>query len=136
MRNSGRRAFLKKISLLMAGGRPALGDYVLDSEDIQAPQMEPNEEVHNQVRGCNSRAKNIGSTLMEDVFGSPLDAGIERAVIALRAAEVETFESCEGGPGHAYTEPTVRFHGQQPEGFRTLSVAMSAGLSVAGLRRV
>jgi hypothetical protein len=73
---------------------------------------------------------------MEDVFSSPLDAGIKRAVVALRAAGVETFESCEGGPGHAYTEPTVRFHGQHPEGFRALSAAMSAGLPVTGLRRV
>jgi hypothetical protein len=73
---------------------------------------------------------------MEEIFSSRLDAGIEAAVRALRAAGVETFESCEGGPGHAYLEPTVRFHGQPSEGFRALAVAMSAGLSVAGLRRV
>jgi hypothetical protein len=69
-------------------------------------------------------------------FDSPLDAGIRDAVLVLVAGGVETFESCEGGPGHAYPEPTVRFYGNRAEGFRALGVAMQAGLSVAGLRRV
>jgi len=69
-------------------------------------------------------------------FSPPLDPGIVDAVRALRSAGVETFESCEGGSGHAYPEPTVRFHGGQPEGFRALAAAMQAGLNVAGLRRV
>ena len=69
-------------------------------------------------------------------FDSPLDAGIAGAVLALRAAGVETFESCEGGEGHSYPEPTVRFHGHQPEGFRALAAAMEAGLPVVALRRV
>jgi len=71
-----------------------------------------------------------------EYFSPPLDPGIADAVMALRRAGVETFESCEGGPGHAYAEPTVRFHGQRPEGFRALAAAMQAGLRVAGLRRV
>ena len=49
---------------------------------------------------------------------------------------VETFESCQGGAGHAFYEPTVRFHGDRSEGFRALAVAMQAGLSVDNLRRV
>jgi hypothetical protein len=68
-------------------------------------------------------------------FDSPLDPGIASAVIALDAAGVETFESCQGGPGHAYPEPTVRFHGNQAEGLRALAVAMNAGLRVSALRR-
>jgi hypothetical protein len=72
----------------------------------------------------------------EEIFSSPLDTGIESAVLALRAGGVETFESCEGGQGHAYLEPTVRFHGNQAEGFRALGIAMHARLPVAGLRRV
>jgi hypothetical protein len=72
---------------------------------------------------------------MEEEFCPPLDPGIARAVRALRAGGVETFESCEGGEGHAYPEPTVRFHGEHPEGFRALSVAMQAGLRVTSLRR-
>lgn len=69
-------------------------------------------------------------------FDPPLDAGIASAVLALREHGVDTFESCEGGPGHAYPEPTVRFHGDAPEGFRALAAAMKAGLPVAELRRV
>lgn len=69
------------------------------------------------------------------VFSSPLDKGIESAVKILIDAGVETFESCEGGDGHAYTEPTVRFHGERAEGFKALSVALQHGLKVTSLRR-
>jgi len=67
---------------------------------------------------------------------APLDDGIRKAVLTLRSGGVETFESCQGGSGHAYPEPTVRFHGDQSEGYRALAVAMRAGLPVAELRRV
>lgn len=69
-------------------------------------------------------------------YDPPLDVGIEAAVSVLRGAGVETFESCEGGPGHAYPEPTVRFHGDQAEGFKALAAAMHGGLTVSELRRV
>ncbi len=69
-------------------------------------------------------------------FDPPLDPGITHLVVALRAAGVETFESCQGGEGHAYPEPTVRFHGDVAEGFRALAAAMKDGLPVAELRRV
>src|SRR4051812_9208509 len=36
-----------------------------------------------------------------------LDAGIRQAVLILRRAGIETFESCEGGDGHAFEVPTV-----------------------------
>jgi hypothetical protein len=65
-----------------------------------------------------------------------LDQGIRDAVRVLRDADVETFESCEGGEGHAYPEPTVRFHGESSEGFRALAAAIQAQLPVAELRRV
>lgn len=66
----------------------------------------------------------------------PLDPGIERVVRLLHASGVETFESCEGGPGHATPEPTVRFHGDQAAGWQALSVALNHGLPVLYLRRV
>ena len=69
-------------------------------------------------------------------FDPPLDAGIGREVMALRDAGVETFESCEGGYGHAYPEPTVRFHGTRAEGYRATAAALNAGLSISELRRV
>lgn len=39
-------------------------------------------------------------------------------VAVLQRAGVETLEFCEGGQGHAYREPTVRFHGKRNKGFR------------------
>ena len=69
-------------------------------------------------------------------YDPPLDTGIRAAVEALRSSNVETFESCQGGEGHAYPDPTVRFHGGRAEGLRALSVALSFGLAVSELRRV
>lgn len=71
----------------------------------------------------------------DNEFDPPLDAGIKRAVVVLRAAGVETFESCEGGPRHAYPVPTVRFHGNRAAGLRALAAAQDAGLPVSELRR-
>jgi hypothetical protein len=71
-----------------------------------------------------------------EVFEPSLDPGIHGAVIGLRSAGIETFESCEGGPGHTYPEPTVRFHGNAVEGYRAFAVAVNCGLPVANLRRV
>ncbi|WP_375263224.1 hypothetical protein [Palleronia sp.] len=64
-----------------------------------------------------------------------LDAGIKAHVAVLRNAGVETFESCQGGAGHAYAEPTVRFFGDRSEGFRALAAALQVGLPVTDLRR-
>ena len=66
----------------------------------------------------------------------PLDEGIAQYVDILRGAGVETFESCEGGAGHVFPEPTVRFHGSRAEGLRAISVAIERGLPVYGLRRL
>lgn len=66
----------------------------------------------------------------------PLDAGIRDAVLLLRASGVETFESCEGGDGHAFSEPTVRFHGDSWAGYNAFAVAKQNGLPVTAVRRV
>jgi len=68
-------------------------------------------------------------------FEPPLDEGIREIVITLIGNGVETFESCEGGPGHGFTEPTVKFEGATSEGLRALSVALENGLPVFRLRR-
>jgi hypothetical protein len=65
-----------------------------------------------------------------------LDEGIKPVVMVLREHGVETIESCQGGDGHAFPEPTVRFAGGKAEGYRALSVAIQCGLKVAELRRV
>lgn len=64
-----------------------------------------------------------------------LDEGIRSVVELLIKNGVETFESCEGGEGHAFHEPTVRFHGSHAEGFRALAVALQHGVRVCELRR-
>lgn len=66
----------------------------------------------------------------------PLDPGIRRAVLILRKGGVETIESCEGGPGHAYPDPTVRFTGSAWAGYHAFAVAMEHALPVFELRRV
>lgn len=68
-------------------------------------------------------------------FEPPLDAGIRDIVVALIANGIETFESCEGGQGHSYPWPTVRFEGGSAEGLRALAVALENGLPVESLRR-
>ena len=69
------------------------------------------------------------------VWLATLDAGIRPHADILDAAGVETFESCEGGEGHHFPEPTVRFCGGRAEGFRALAVALQVGpLPVRTLR--
>ncbi len=69
-------------------------------------------------------------------YDPPLDAGIANAVEILQAAGVETFESCEGGTGHSFPEPTVRFHGERSEGMRALAAVQAHALPVSALRRI
>ena len=64
-----------------------------------------------------------------------IDRGIRRAVHVLWDNGVETTESCEGGRGHPFAEPTVRFYGSHAEGLRALGIALQHGLKVAELRR-
>lgn len=65
-----------------------------------------------------------------------LDKGIKRAVEILRANGVETYQSCEGGRGHAFAEPTVQFHGSAAAGFHAIAVCLDFGLPISALRRV
>ena len=65
-----------------------------------------------------------------------LDPGIAQYVYILSSNGIETFESCEGGGGHAFMEPSVRFFGGQAAGYRALAVALENGLPVADLQRV
>jgi len=65
-----------------------------------------------------------------------LDEGIAGAVRILRQAGIYTYASCEGGVGHPYPEPTIRFSGERSEGFRALAIALENGLRVSSLRRV
>lgn len=64
-----------------------------------------------------------------------IDAGIRPFVLILRSEGIETFESCEGGPGHAFPEPTIKFDGSAWAGYRAFAVAMEHGLPVLRLQR-
>ena len=63
------------------------------------------------------------------------DLGINRAVVLLQENGIETVESCEGGLGHAYPEPTVKFRGGPGEGWRAVGVCLTYGLPISELRR-
>jgi hypothetical protein len=65
-----------------------------------------------------------------------IDKGIAREVSVLQSHGVETTESCQGGKGHPYPEPTIRFSGGHSEGFRALGIALQNGLRVSELRRI
>ena len=65
-----------------------------------------------------------------------LDKGVGHYVNTLRRGGIETFESCQGGPGHCYSECTVRFHGHRGEGFKALSIAMTYDFPVSDLIRI
>jgi hypothetical protein len=53
---------------------------------------------------------------------TPIDRWVSYAVKVLRDNGIETYESCQGGPGHSYAEPAVRFHGTQPAGSRIAAI--------------
>ena len=64
-----------------------------------------------------------------------IDAGIRQAVKCLQESGIHTFESCEGGPGHSYPEPTVAFHGTPETGWRAFAVCIVHKLPVQSLQR-
>jgi hypothetical protein len=57
-----------------------------------------------------------------------IDPGIRKAVEVLQKNNIETFEACEGGQGHAYPEPTVAFYGTPEAGWRAVGLACRGGL--------
>jgi len=57
----------------------------------------------------------------------PVDPAILGWVNLLRFHGIETCQSCQGGVGHAYPEPTVDFVGDEFEGWYAVSIALRAG---------
>lgn len=84
----------------------------------------------------------LDASLSDSQFASaicphmPIDPGITRAVRAMWAAGVECFESCDGGDGHSFKQPTVRFHGGQSAGWRALTACAEIALPVYEIGRV
>ena len=69
-----------------------------------------------------------------DQFDPSLDEGIERAVLVLHNAGVTTFSSCEGGEGHCFPEPTVKFQGSFACAMQAAGIAINSGLPVKAVR--
>lgn len=71
--------------------------------------------------------------MMSEVFYQNIDAGIRFAVRVLHAAGgIETCQSCEGGPGHAYDRPSIDIvaQGNDATGFAALAALTAYGLDV------
>ena len=64
-----------------------------------------------------------------------LDAGIRFAVRVLHAAGFETCQSCQGGKGHSYAEPTVEMvaTAHDARGFGALEALCDYGLPVSSI---
>lgn len=99
------------------------------SSPIHAPNMEQEEkEDTGNVRHLYmSWDKNILDII---------DKGIRPAVAILNNHGFTTFESCEGGNGHCFTEPTVRFYGSEFDLLRAYDICRSYGLNVYEAKRV
>jgi len=120
------RVALKLYSRAGGGGRYFSQRYVplkaeLECEPHSRTPFRPDPEAFQRSR--------------ELYFEPPLDEGIREIVVTLIANGVEAFESCEGGRGHSYAEPTVRFEGDSSEGLRALSIALAHGMPVKELKR-
>ena len=79
--------------------------------------------------------KRRGITPFAEIRDDRLDCGISGVVEMLWGVDIDTYESCEGGEGHSYTRPAVRFRGSMADGFLALSRALELGLPVWELRR-
>lgn len=68
----------------------------------------------------------------------PLDVDllIEPAVKILNEHGFKTFESCQGGEGHCFSEPTVRFYGLEFDLIRAYEILSCYGLNVHEAKRV
>ncbi len=64
-----------------------------------------------------------------------LDEGIAPIVKLFIESGIKTFESCEGGDGHEFQKPIVRFLGNRAEGFKAYAIAIFNGYKVSELRR-
>ena len=64
-----------------------------------------------------------------------VDEGIKPILKVLYEEGIETFESCQGGTGHAFPFPTVKFSGGISEGYRAFAIALQYDLRPLFLRR-
>jgi hypothetical protein len=77
-----------------------------------------------------------GSQLRTAIDWSKIDSGIAYELRILRDNGIETTESCQGGQGHPFPVPTIRFCGGRAAGFKAVEIAVTYGLKMSELRRV
>ena len=65
-----------------------------------------------------------------------LDEGIYDAVVLLNKHGFDTWESCQGGDGHCFPEPTVRFWGTEFDLIRAYELCYIQGMNVFAAKRV
>lgn len=65
-----------------------------------------------------------------------VDTEIRPVVKILNQHGFETFESCQGGDGHCYNEPTVRFFGNEFDLIRAYEICRCYGFNVYKAKRV
>jgi hypothetical protein len=86
-----------------------------------------------QIRGHDARMVSMRKRPNWDAF---VDPAIAHAVKILNQFGIQTDESCQGGEGHSYPEPPVRFYGNRYKGVRAFTIARQHGLRVTSLRRI
>jgi hypothetical protein len=64
-----------------------------------------------------------------------VDGGIRDMVRLMCAGGFETCESCQGGKGHSYPEPTIVFSGNEGEGYRAVAWLLTHGITKLQLKR-
>ena len=67
---------------------------------------------------------------------SVVDDGIRPVVEILNNHGFKTFELCEGGKGHCYSDPTVRFYGSEIDLIRAFEICLCYKLNVFEVKRV
>lgn len=67
---------------------------------------------------------------------SAVDEVIRPAVKIMREHSFSTFESCQGGKGHPFTEPTIRFNGTEFDLITAYELCYHYKLNVTCVRRV
>lgn len=65
-----------------------------------------------------------------------LDKGIAPAVKVLNSHGFIIFESCQGGEGHCYQQPTVRFYGSEFDLIKAFEICQCYRLNVYEAKRV
>ena len=64
-----------------------------------------------------------------------LDPKISFPVRILHEHGIDTYESCQGGEGHCFKYPVIRFNGDKTEGYKAFDILAKHGFVVHHLQR-